>query len=377
MCSEIPCSQAKSQIDFFQNALDVDCPNLVQNLLTDSNRVFLETFVFSSRSLLLTRCLAIFLILFSEMDALQVEIYDCKTLKLMVTLNNISSDALIVRVKEEVEKKIPHLSVVRQSLRQDPRGKQLDDYEKLSLLKGFSAGAALHLYLKDLGPQIGWKTVFILEYLGPLIIYPMFFARLPWIYGSQYAYQYPKHVVVRLALLCWTFHFAKRLYETMWVHRFSHATMPLRNLFKNCTYYWLFAAFVAFHVNHPLYTSPHYCSVQVILGLAGFVLGEMGNYSIHIAMSNLRPAGSKVRKIPHPTSNPFTILFDYVSVPNYTYEILAWISFSIMTQCLPAFIFAVCGAYQMTVWALGKHKAYRKEFISYPQRRRAIFPYIL
>jgi len=33
-------------------------------------------------------------------------------------------------------------------------------------------------------------------------------------------------------MVCWTLHYAKRLLETIFVHRFSHSTMPIRNLFK-------------------------------------------------------------------------------------------------------------------------------------------------
>lgn len=51
--------------------------------------------------------------------------------------------------------------------------------------------------------------------------------------------------------------------------------------------------------------------------------------------------------------------------------------FSIMTQCLPAFLFAFAGFYQMAIWALGKHKNYRKEFKDYPKGRKAIIPYVL
>uniref|UniRef100_A0A803VP90 Uncharacterized protein n=1 Tax=Ficedula albicollis TaxID=59894 RepID=A0A803VP90_FICAL len=50
---------------------------------------------------------------------------------------------------------------------------------------------------------------------------------------------------------------------------------------QNCTYYWGFAAWMAYYINHPLYTPP----------------------------------GSKTRKIPYPTRNPFTWLFLLVSCP--------------------------------------------------------------
>ena len=37
----------------------------------------------------------------------------------------------------------------------------------------------------------------------------------------------------------------------------------------------------------------------------------------------------------------------------------------------------LAGAYQMTMWALGKHKLYKKEFPDYPKNRKSIIPYVL
>jgi len=258
----------------------------------------------------------------------------------------------------------------RQSLRLDARGKALKDTDTLQSLNLRNGD---RLYIKDLGPQIGWKTVFMAEYAGPLFVYLMFYARPSLIYGK--AANSPISLTAHIAAGCYTVHYVKRLLETIFVHRFSHSTMPIQNLFKNCAYYWGFTAYVSFHVNHPLFTSP--CMLQVWAALAAFALCEVGNYSVHIALRNLRPPGTKVRKIPVADGNAFTSLFNFVSCPNYTYEIGAWASFSIMTSCLPAVLFAIAGAYQMTVWALGKHRNYKKEFKDYPKGRRAIFPFVL
>uniref|UniRef100_A0A915JJX0 Steroid 5-alpha reductase C-terminal domain-containing protein n=1 Tax=Romanomermis culicivorax TaxID=13658 RepID=A0A915JJX0_ROMCU len=183
--------------------------------------------------------------------------------------------------------------------------------------------------------------------------------------------------VMHLSCLCYTSHFAKRLFETLFVHRFSHATMPLRNVFKNCGYYWLFAAFIAYFNNHPLYTVASFGNVQIGLGLFGFIFCQFGNLSVHLAFMKMRPAGTKQRKVPMPNANPFTKLFSLVSCPNYTYEVGAWLSYSIMTQSLPALLFTIAGFYQMTIWAIGKHKNYRKEFPNYPKNRKSIIPFVI
>lgn len=74
----------------------------------------------------------------------------------------------------------------------------------------------------------------------------------------------------RVAAYCWSFHYAKRILETLFVHRFSHNTMPIMNLFKNCSYYWGFTAFVSYFVSHPLYTPP--CTLQFYFGLSTFIV---------------------------------------------------------------------------------------------------------
>lgn len=304
---------------------------------------------------------------------IEVDVVSAKTGKSIVSFNCLTHQSTIYDVKKEYKKFNPKLPIERQSLRKEARGRILKDEETLTSL-GYSKKAVL--YFKDLGPQIGWKTVFLTEYAGPLVIYALFYMRPSLIYGSDAASE-PRALVVNIAAGCWTFHYVKRLLETLFVHRFSHATMPFRNIFKNSGYYYGFAAYVAYYVNHPLYTPPSYGKLQMYGGLAAFIFAELGNFSIHVALRNLRPKGSKVRLVPYPGLNPFTWLFQFVSCPNYTYETLAWVGFTVMTQCLPAGIFTIAGFYQMAVWAKGKLSNYRKEFKDFPKNRKAIIPFIL
>lgn len=44
---------------------------------------------------------------------------------------------------------------------------------------------------------------------------------------------------------------------------------------------------------------------------------------------------------------------------------------------ISAGLFALAGVYQMTVWAIAKHRNYKKEFPDYPRGRKAIIPFII
>ncbi|XP_072225056.1 very-long-chain enoyl-CoA reductase-like isoform X2 [Leuresthes tenuis] len=286
----------------------------------------------------------------------EVEIVDLKTKEKLLLLDKVEPTSTILDIKALFHKSYPKWYPARQSLRLDPKGKCLRDEEVLQTLP---VGTTASFYFSDLGPQLTWGTVFLAECAGPLILYLMFYFRLPFIYSAKYDFTTSKNWVVHLACMCHSFHYIKRILETMFVHRISHGTMPLRNIFKNCGYYWCSAAWMAYYINHPLYTPP------------------FGNFSIHVTLRNLKPPGSKVKKIPYPTKNPFTWIFWLVSCPNYTYELGSWIGFTVMTQCVPVAFFTLVAFIQMTVWAKGKHRSYLKEFRDYPTLRSSILPFIL
>ncbi|KAF2905008.1 hypothetical protein ILUMI_01165 [Ignelater luminosus] len=283
----------------------------------------------------------------------------------------MDEEATVKNIKLDIAKQHNNLYVERQSIRSAVKGKDLKDNVTVKSLKLHNGSK---IYVKDLGPQISWRLVFLCEYLGPLILYLIFVSR-PWLFYGSKDKTWTLSRTAQIAAICWTVHYAKRLLETIFVHRFSHSTMPLRNLFKNCGYYWGFTAYVAYHTNHPLFTPPMFSFVA--FGLTMFVICELGNLSIHLLLRDLRPLGTKIRKIPVPNCNILTRLYSLVSCPNYTYEFGAWLGFSIMTSCLPALIFAGAGMFQMTIWAREKHRNYRKEFADYPKQRNAIIPFIL
>ncbi|KAG0564350.1 hypothetical protein M758_8G098800 [Ceratodon purpureus] len=229
---------------------------------------------------------------------------------------------------------------------------------------------------KDLGPQVSYRTLFCVEYLGPLLIYPLFyfFPALYTVFGRPE--RTVTHPVQTYALIQWTVHYLKREFETFFVHRFSHATSPLSNVFRNSAHYWTFAFFISYHVNHPWYKPVSETQMWVGFGIS--VVCQLSNFYCHVILRNLRPAdGTSGYQIPS------GFLFDYVTCANYTTEVWQWIGFVVATGGgLASYLFLGVAMYFMTGWALQKHKRLNKMFDGkdgrkkYP-RRWVIFPPVL
>lgn len=232
----------------------------------------------------------------------------------------------------------------------------------------------LTVVFKDLGPQVKYSTLFFWEYLGPLILYPVFYY-FPVYEFFGYKGERLIHPVQTYALYYWCFHYFKRIMETFFVHRFSHATSPLSNVFRNCAYYWTFGAWIAYYVNHPLYTPVS--DLQMKVGFALGALCQVSNFYCHILLRNLRnpkgPAGYQI---------PKGFLFNIVTCANYTTEIYQWLGFNIATQTIAGYVFMVVAASIMTNWALAKHRRLKKLFDGkegrpkYPRRWVILPPFL-
>ncbi|MES1912384.1 MAG: hypothetical protein MHM6MM_004669 [Cercozoa sp. M6MM] len=230
------------------------------------------------------------------------------------------------------------------------------------------------LIFKDLGAQISWRSVFIIEYLGPILIHLLFYLLPTLFYSAEDLAQAPEKTPFQtLCLWMVVMHFLKREFETLFVHRFSNASMGYYFLVKNCSHYWLLSGvFLAYPLYHPLYTQPIEFESLLYIGLPLFVLFEIGNFSAHITLRNLRPPGSKKKGIPRGG------LFELVTCANYTYELAAWMVFAVCTQMVTAYFFWIVAFGQMQVWALKKHAGMKKLFGSkYPKVRNSMVPFVI
>lgn len=120
--------------------------------------------------------------------------------------------------------------------------------------------------------------------------------------------------------------------------------------------------------DYPLswFTDPRF-----ICGIILFISGLLINWQADNILIHLRKPGETGYVIPKGG------FFNYVSCPNHFGEIVEWSGFALMTWSSPALAFALWTLVNLMPRALHHHKWYREHFADYPEKRKALFPFIV
>eukprot|EP00826_Nyctotherus_ovalis_P006176 TRINITY_DN11438_c0_g1_i1.p1 TRINITY_DN11438_c0_g1~~TRINITY_DN11438_c0_g1_i1.p1 ORF type:complete len:217 (-),score=41.72 TRINITY_DN11438_c0_g1_i1:142-792(-) len=181
-----------------------------------------------------------------------------------------------------------------------------------------------------------------------------------------------------LAYILLTFHYGKRVLESVFVHRVSYVMVSFAECVVELAYYWGFGApVVSYSIFSSAYSKPGYFHPAVPYVLtAVFFCFEYMNLRCHMVLRSLRPEGTNKRGIPSGYG------FDWVSCAHYFWEFCSWAAFASIFRTIPSILFCVGGLGAMTVMAIPRHRGYHEYFDGkkgkdkYPANRKVIIPFL-
>jgi protein-S-isoprenylcysteine O-methyltransferase Ste14 len=118
------------------------------------------------------------------------------------------------------------------------------------------------------------------------------------------------------------------------------------------------------------YPSGWFYSPAFLLGTSLFITGMSINWWADHQLIQLRGKGDTGYKIPEKG------LFQYLTSPNLSGEMLEWAGFAILTWSLPGLAFAVWTCANLVPRAISNHRWYRQQFAGYPVERKILLPFI-
>ncbi len=153
--------------------------------------------------------------------------------------------------------------------------------------------------------------------------------------------------------------------------RYSHsrlsARIPLTTFLLNTIYHCTNADFIG----SVFYCKGYFYDPRFIIGTLLFVIGLIINWSADIQLILLRTSRHDKDYI-----LPRGVLFSLISCPNYFGECVEWLGWTIATWSLAGLIWWLYVVSVLGTRAIHNHNWYKDQFSSYPQRRKAIIPFI-
>jgi len=218
-----------------------------------------------------------------------------------------------------------------------------------------------------LDPRLGW---FLME-LPASLSFLYFYAR-----GPHRAEPVP------LVFLCmWLIHYGNRGFFfplSIRTPKGAKATFGILVLvvgwFVTSMHGFLHADFISRLGTH--YTKAWLTDPRFWIGFVIYYICYVLNIRSDAILRNLRTreeveTGKRVYRIPRGG------LFEYLTCPSYTTELIGWAGFALCTWSLAGvFIFAISAA-NLVPRAFSTHAWYKERFPDYPKERRALIPFIL
>ena len=216
---------------------------------------------------------------------------------------------------------------------------------------------------KGWGPMIPNRLGWIIMELPTLVLFIVFFLTGP----------NPVNIVSMIFFLLYTLHYSNRAILFPLRTRTSKKFMPLLivvfaiffNLINGSINGYYFGTVSGGYAIEWLY------DIRFILGGLLFLTGMAINIRSDNVLLALRESSKNGYSIPKGG------LFTYISCPNFFGEILEWSGFAIMTWSPAAFAFAVWTVVNLVPRAIDHHRWYRDKFPDYPEKRKAVIPFLV
>ncbi len=207
--------------------------------------------------------------------------------------------------------------------------------------------------------RIGWL---IMELPAPLLFSYMFVS------GQNHT----KNVNIIIYTL-WILHYAHRTFVFPFMTKTKGKKIPIAIVISGVFFNLVNAWLNGYYLGHfqETYTPTWLLSMPFIAGLVLFITGMIINIYSDYTLISLRKKPGNGYKI------PYGGLFRYISCPNYFGEIIEWSGFALLSWNYAALAFAVWTYVNLIPRSLNHHRWYKSYFKNYPEKRKAIFPFVL
>ncbi len=215
---------------------------------------------------------------------------------------------------------------------------------------------------RGLGPQVNEKLGWVIMETPAVIVFAVFFAL-----GGNAASAIPL-----LFLAMWQTHYVYRTYIFPFRLRGSRKQMTVMVMTMGLTFNAINGYLNGRYLSTfgPGYSTDWLTDPRFIIGALLFATGFIVNRHSDRILRRLRQPGETGYKIPHGG------FFERVSCANYLGEITQWCGWAIATWSLPGLAFALWTTANLLPRARSHHRWYLRRFPDYPERRKALIPFV-